>query len=89
MPTPPNFTDRSPSRHGVQNASVFIIAISCFVGGIYAFSFVQQYTMAAVAGGLILIALSFFLPMQLMALFDRGAPVDPGTTTHEVPTDRK
>lgn len=88
MPTPPDFTAHASSRRGVQNASLFTIAILCFVGGLYAFSFMQQYPMAALAGGLIMITLSFFLPMQLIALFDRRASAAPGATTSEVLADR-
>lgn len=71
MPAPPTFTDQAPHPGVVQSVSLFIIAISCFSGGIYVFSFVQEYTVAALAGGLVLIALSFFVPLQLIALFDR------------------
>lgn len=82
MPTPPTFTDQASNRRGVQNVSLFIIAISCFIGGIYAFSFVQEYTAAALAGGLALIALSFFVPLQLIALFDRRLPATDKASSH-------
>lgn len=73
MPTPPSNTEQSPRLHMAQNVTLFIISIACLVGGIYAFSFVMEYTAAALAGGLVLIVLSFFIPLQLSALFDRRA----------------
>lgn len=83
MPTPPRNTEQVPRLRGVQNASLFTISIACLVGGIYSFSYVHAHTAAALAGGLILIALSFFIPLQLSALFDRRASATLGAPTQE------
>lgn len=73
MSTPPSLTEEVPSRHGVQNAAVITVAIACFIGGLHAFSFVQEYTAVALAGGLVLIAFSFFVPLLFIVLFNRTA----------------
>ena len=73
MSTPPSLTEEVPCRHGVHNAAVFTVAIACFIGGLYAFSFVQEYTAVVLAGGLLLIAFSFFIPLEFIALFNRPA----------------
>ncbi|PYI64468.1 hypothetical protein CVV68_21870 [Arthrobacter livingstonensis] len=71
MSTPPSVTEEATCCHAGQNAAAFTVAMACFLDGLYAFSFVPENTAVALAGGLVLIAFSFFIPLQFIALFNR------------------